>query len=160
MVQFAELFQVLDHELLIHSIEYHVLLNLLHLSELAGQVLIGCVELEKGLKVHLGALFEEVGSNEPIHVHAILLFLLTTLAKYLLRRLLLEVFELELFFLDELSFVSCGRKFVLVGIWLFLDVLCGAVRVFRLALVLGDQVGLLQGIVVPGCPLLVIFVKP
>lgn len=134
-------------------------MDLLDLFQLLWQVLVGGVELEIGLKVHLGALLEEVGSDQSIHVHAVLLLLLATLANHLLRRVLLEVFELELFFLDELTLFSGGCQFIPVSIRLFFDVLSVAMRVFILALELGDQVGAFQ-IAIPGGPLLVILLKP
>ena len=127
----------------IKSVHDHVLLDLFNLLQLLRQMLIGCLELEVGLEVHLSLLLEQVCCNHGVHVLSLLLldFLLALHASLCI--LLLEVLELHFFFLPELAVVQWRSKHVIPWVWLLLNILASVARVTLLAEDFGADVGTL-----------------
>ena len=116
--------KVLLNRRLIHAAQDHELLDFLNLLQLGRQMLVRCLELEVGLKVHPGLLLKDMSCDQAIHVDSLSLLLLTALAHDRLLVVLLEVFEFELAKLAEGPIVKCDSHFVRVLASILLYIRC------------------------------------
>ena len=125
---------------LIHTVKDHILLHFLDLDKLTWQVLVWSLKLKVSLEVHLSLLFQLVSCNHVFHVQAVLLLLFFSLAQKSHWIILLEVFELELFFLVKCPVISSYRHLIVPWVVIFLDVMACQSRVHDLTLKLLEQV--------------------
>ena len=95
-------------------------------------MLIGCLELEIGLEVHLGSLFELVSGDEAVHMQTFTVRLVAFLSTDAHFRLLLEVLEFEFFFLHKCAIIECARKLALSRVGLLPHILADQVWVLLL----------------------------
>ena len=141
----------------VDTVHHHILLDLLKLGQLLRQMLIGSLEREVGLEVHLGTLLQQMAFYHCLHTLSLLLRQLLLLSDPRLHILLLEVFELKLLSLLDRIFI-----FILHRLNVLLRADNGVLdltRVLRLILKLRCEVGTLNP-PLAALPVLMVVLKP